>query len=380
MKSKIHEYNSKTNIIMSKKIILIALAFGLAKVHAQDTSKKTVNPLTFSGYLEAYYSYDLGNPGSHERPSFFYSFNRHNEANLNIGFVKANYNRENVRGNFALMGGTYAQYNLGGEQGLLKNIFEANAGFKVSKKANLWVDMGIMPSHIGFESAIGKDCWNLTRSMLADNSPYYESGIKLGYTSKNEKLYLSVMYLNGWQRIQRIANNQTPAFGTQLTYKPNSNTTFNWSTFVGNEQNDSFKKWRYFNNFYGQFQLTEKFGLTAGFDIGLQQKRDTSNILVDGMSNWYSPVIIVRYSPTSKTRIAARAEYYYDKDGVIISSGTPNGFQTFGYSLNFDYLPTDNMMFRIEGRALNSKDQIFITDNKPSNQNYFITTSLAISF
>lgn len=60
-----------------------------------------------------------------------------------------------------------------------------------------------MPSHIGFESAIGKDCWNLTRSILADNSPYYETGIKLGYTSKNEKLYLAGMYLNGWQRIQK---------------------------------------------------------------------------------------------------------------------------------------------------------------------------------
>ena len=139
----------------------------------------------------------------------------------------------------------------------MKNIFEANAGIKISKTKNVWVDAGVMPSHIGFESAIGKDCWNLTRSILADNSPYFESGVKLGYTSKNEKLYLSAMYLNGWQRIQRIANNQTPAFGTQFTFKPNSTTVLNWSTFVGNEQNDSFKKWRYFNNFYGQFQFTE---------------------------------------------------------------------------------------------------------------------------
>ena len=364
---------------VSVKIILIISVLGLTQVYAQDTAKTRVGPLTFSGYIETYYSYDFADPSNHERPSFFYSFNRHNEVNLNLGFIKANYNKENVRSNFALMGGTYAQYNLASEQGLLRNIFEANAGVKISKTKNIWLDAGIMPSHIGFESAIGKDCWNLTRSILADNTPYYESGIKLGYTSKNEKMYLAVMYLNGWQRIRRRDFNQTPAFGTQLTYKTNSGSTLNWSTYIGNEQPDTLKKWRYFNNFFAQFKPTDKFGLTIGFDIGMQQARDSLNEL-DGIALWYSPVIILRYSPTPKTRIAARAEYYSDETGIIISTSTPNGFQTIGYSLNFDYLASDNMMFRMEGRALNSKDEIFIKDNKPNKQNYFFTTSIGISF
>lgn len=359
---------------MKTTFLLSAFALGISCANAQDTTN--TNPLTISGYLEAYYSYDLGNPGNHERPSFFYSFNRHNEANLNIGFVKANYAADNVRGNFALMAGTYPQYNLAGEQGLLKNIFEANIGFKISKNKNIWIDAGIMPSHIGFESAIGKDCWNVTRSILADNSPYYESGVKLGYTSKNEKLYLAAMYLNGWQRIQRIPGNQTPAFGTQLTYKPNSKITFNWSTFGGNELPDTLRQNRLFNNLYGQFQLTEKFGLIAGFDYGMQQmKKDTS-----AYNNWYSPVIILQYKPTSKIRIAVRAEYYSDEKGVIIATGTTNGFQTIGYSINLDYAIRDNVVWRIEGRGLNSEDKIFMMDNKPSNQNYFVTTALAISF
>ena len=357
-----------------RNLLLGSLTLGLYNLNAQDSTK--TNPLNISGYLEAYYSYDIGNPASHERPAFFYSFNRHNEVNLNLGFVKANYTTNKVRGNFALMAGTYAQYNLAGEQGLLKNIFEANVGVRISKKKNIWIDAGIMPSHIGFESAIGKDCWNLTRSILADNSPYFESGVKLSYTSKNEKLYLAAMYLNGWQRIQRVPANQTPAFGTQLTYKPNSKITLNWSTYAGNELPDSLKQMRYFNNLYAQFQITKKLGIVTGFDIGMQQmKKDTS-----AYNNWYSPVLIIQFKPTEKIRIAARGEYYSDEKGVIIVTGTPNGFQTIGYSLNFDYLPADNVMFRIEGRGLSSKDQIFSMDNKPSTQNYFITTSLAISF
>jgi hypothetical protein len=40
--------------------------------------------------------------------------------------------------------------------GFTENVYEAN-GVKISSKHNLWIDVN-MPSHIGFESAIGKDC------------------------------------------------------------------------------------------------------------------------------------------------------------------------------------------------------------------------------
>lgn len=359
-----------------KKIIVTALiAFGFATVNAQET-EKIPNPFTFSGYIETYYSYDFGEPDNHVRPGFFYSHNKHNEANLNLGLAKVNYAKDNVRGNFALMAGTYAEYNLAAEQGLLKNVFEANVGVKISKNHNLWIDAGVMPSHIGFESAIGKDCANVTRSILADNSPYYEAGVKIGYTSKSEKWYLAAMYLNGWQRIQKIDGNQTPAFGTQITYKPTTKTTLNWSTYVGNEQPDNDRKWRYFNNFYGQFKVSEKTSVTAGFDIGAQQTLNGSS----DYDVWFSPVVIAQYKPTAKIQLAARGEYYADEKGVIIATGTTNGFKTYGLSANFDYLPTENVMFRLEARTLNSEDDIFLKDNLPSNQNVFLTTSLAISF
>ena len=89
------------------------------------------------------------------------------------------YNTDQVRANLAVMTGTYANANLAAEPGVLRGIFEANAGAKISKKKNVWVDAGIFASHIGFESAIGKDCWNLTRGILADNSPYYELLLKV---------------------------------------------------------------------------------------------------------------------------------------------------------------------------------------------------------
>lgn len=351
-----------------KKLILTAFAFIVLKANAQETTK----PLTFSGYVETYYSFDFSNPDNHEKSAFLYNHNRHNELNLNLGLLKASYNTDRLRANLGIMLGTYAQYNMAVEQGLLKNLYEANIGVKISKKSNLWVDAGIMPSHIGFESAIGKDTWNLTRSILAENSPYYESGVKLSYTSTNEKWCLAGLVLNGWQRIQRVPGNQTPAFGTQLTYKPNTNVTLNWSTYVGNEQPDSTSKWRYFNNFYGQFQLNEKLGLIAGFDFGFEQKANKSS----EYNRWLTPILVARFAATDKFRIAARAEYYQDKNGVIIVTGTPNGFQTFGYSLNFDYAIIDNFLWRVEGRVFDSKDKIFAD----KNQNFYLTSALCFSF
>jgi hypothetical protein len=359
---------------MKKQTLIILLALMGGSSFAQTETVK--NPLKISGYLETYFNYDFGMPIDNTRPTFVYSFNRHNEVNINLGFIKAAYETENVRSNLAFMTGTYANSNLANEVGVLKNIFEANVGVKISKSLNLWVDAGVFASHIGFESAIGKDCWNLTRSILADNSPYYESGAKISYTSNNEKWFFSGLLLNGWQRINRIDGQTMPAFGHQIIYKPSSKIILNSSSFVGNTLPDSLKQMRYFHNFYGQFMLNNKFSILVGFDIGLQQKAKESN----DYNSWYSPVLIVKYTPNQKTSIAARGEYYSDANGVIIPTNTPNGFQTFGYSLNLDKNIASNVVWRIEGRSFLSKDFIFTNNKKASDANYFLTTALAINF
>lgn len=359
---------------MKRTIASVLISLSVLHATAQDDNKNKA--VTFSGYAETYYSYDFGKPTDGNRPSFVYSHNRHNEFNLNLGFVKANYQTNSVRANLALAAGTYMNANYAAEPGVLRNIFEANAGVKISKNNNLWVDAGIFASHIGFESAIGKDCWNLTRGILADNSPYYESGVKVSYTSKDEKWFVSALLLNGWQRIQRVPGNSTPAFGHQVTFKPSNKITLNSSSFIGNDKPDSVRQMRYFHNFYGIFQLTDKIGLITGFDIGAEQKSRGSS----DMNTWYTPVVIVRLSPNAKNNIAARVEYYSDAKGVIISTGTPNGFKTWGYSLNYDHMINTNVMWRIEGRGFSGKDKTFVKDKQPSNTNYFFTTALAVSF
>lgn len=357
------------NLFISASLLISTIAF------AQTDSTKT-SPLTISGYGEVYYSYDFGNPENHNRPGFTYSHNRHNEVNLNLGLIKAVYQKENVRANLGLAAGTYMNANYSAEQGVLKNVFEANIGVKLSKTQNIWIDAGILPSHIGWESAIGKDNWTLTRSIAADNSPYFETGARLSYTTENGKWYMSALVLNGWQRIQRVDGNNTPAFGHQLTYKLNDKITLNSSSFIGNDKPDSLRQMRYFHNLYGTFQLNKKLAVTAGFDIGAEQKSKGN----EQYNSWYTPVLMVKYFPTEKSSITARGEYFSDKNGVIIATGTPNGFKTFGYSVNYDYNIAQNVVWRVEGRGFTSKDKVFFREEDPVKDNFFLTTSIAISF
>lgn len=347
---------------MKFRFLLFIMLITLKAYSQYDSSKK----LNFNVYGELYYSYDFSNPKNYEKSNFLYNHKRHHELNANLILLKANYLDKNHRTVLGLMAGNYARYNLSSEPTWAQFINEASVGVKLSQKQNIWLDAGIMPSHIGFESAISADCWTLTRSILAENSPYYEAGIKVSSTSKNEKLNLLALYLNGWQKIKKPNYIQKPSFGTQINYKPTKKLLLNYSTFLGTDKPDSINAIRQFHNFYLQYEPTNTFGIIAGFDIG----KDKFNL--DSYGTWYSPVLIIKQSINEKTRIAFRGEYYSDPKQIIISTGTTNGFQTFGFSSNLDYDINDKIKFRIEGKIFHSKDKIFANENN----NYSLTTNM----
>lgn len=214
-----------------------------------DTLEKpgVIKLLVFS---DVFYVYDFGKPMANQRQAFFYNHNRHQEVNLNLGLLSFSLEQKRYRANLALQTGTYANDNYEAEPGLLKNIFQANIGISLNRENSLWLDAGIMPSHIGFESAISADNYTLTRSILAENSPYFLSGVKLT-ANLIEKWEMAVLMVNGWQRIQKLTGNSLPSFGTQINYHSSDKFQINWSTFIGTDDPDSTRRMRYFNNFYG---------------------------------------------------------------------------------------------------------------------------------
>ncbi|MFN3590300.1 MAG: porin [Spirosomataceae bacterium] len=348
-------------------LLLFLFFFGLPTQAQTDSSWAQKPTVSVEAFADVYYVFDFNQPTQGFRMPFLFNHNRHQEVNLNLGYVKWNISHQKYRANLALQAGTYAQDNYAAEPVLLRPLFEANVGVSLDKKDRFWFDMGIFPSHIGFESAVSPDNWTMTRSLLAENSPYFLAGAKWTY-SPSQKWQFLLSALNGWQRIQRLPNHRIPALGTQIMYKPQEGITLNWSTFIGSDDQETPAKKRYFSNQYGIFALTAKSRLIAGIDVGVQQKRAEKQ---SNYSVWYSPVVIGQYDITKNTKMAGRIEYYQDRDGVIISSENNEEFRTWGYSLNMDYTPTTPLLARVEARYLHLHQ---------GRSSFFIGTSLSLKF
>lgn len=373
-----------TKLIFMKKAIVFLGVFSLGQ-NAFAQEEKRESKLKITGYTEIFYSYDFNQREDHIKQPFFYTFNRHNEVNVNIARIKANYETENMRANFALMAGTYPQDNMVLESEMTKYIQEANIGFKISKNKNVWVDAGVLPSYIELEGEISKDDMTLTRTVAVANSPFFMTGAQVTYTTDNNKWVLSGGVYNGWQKIRRAvfdkdgsvtASSATklPSFGTKVTYQPNEKWFFNSSTYIGKDPITE-EKMRYFHDFYAIFKASDKLEFNFIFDIGADQREKKSR----QYNVYWSPNLMAKYYFTPKFSTAGRIEYYHDAKNAMGWVGEGQRYQILGASINFDYLIYKNLMWRLEFRNLNSKDPIFtkINESHPKvDNNFFITTTL----
>ena len=306
----------------------------------------------FFGYVGVYYGYDFNNPASLTRPGFIYSESLHNQIALNLALLGARYTGKRVRGTFAIQTGTYPDANYAAEPGIFKNIYEAWAGVKVAD--NLWLDAGIFLSHIGLEGPNSRDNLTLTRSIMADNSPYYEAGAKLTY-DKGKKWLFSFLTINGWQVIRD--RNQNQAIGTQIQFRPSTKVLLNSSTFLGEGRNvpDSLGiRLRYFHDFYVTYDPSKKWKIAAAFDTGWQEKLDGRG----GYDAWQGGALIVRRRLWERAGLVGRAEYYHDPAGVLAPTRA-GGLHTTGYSLGFDYLPVPRVILRAEVKEFVDRNQVY---------------------
>lgn len=349
-------------LVIKTKLLIVGLFIFSLSSNAQDSGDK----LQVSGYMEAYYSYDFSRPISHDRPSFLYNFKRHNEFSFNLALIQLAYKSGKTRANIGAMAGTYAQYNLADEPVWAQFVYEASVGVQLMEK--LWLDVGIMPSHIGFESALGMDCWHLSRSLMAENSPYFLTGARLTY-AMNNKLEATLWITNGWQNVQRSRGHQVPSFGLGIQYKPTGDLVLNYANYWGNESPYPINMYRFFNNFYVQ-KYSDLVNLTLGADFGAEQR-----VFSHGLNSWYGATLSLQKPLNDQFTLAGRAEYYSDTKGVILT----DGMQLSGFSLNLDYHLTKKAVIRFEGRQFISPEPVFQQPSGWMNRgNLAISTSFAM--
>ena len=90
--------------------------------------------------------------------------------------------------------------------------------------------------------------------------------------------------------------------------------------------------------------------------------------------------MMVQYMIHEKVNTAFRAEYYKDRQAVIVKGYEPVGFGSAGLSCNIDFIPAKFIRFRTEAKYLHATDAIFIKDGVAKRNNFSWLLSAALSF
>ncbi len=326
--------------------------------------------VNINGYVDVYYAHSFTNYASNDRP-YAVSSSRNNEIALNLGYIDIRYQDKWVRAKFTPAAGSYMNANYAAEPGTFKNIFEANAGVRLSAKKEIWLDAGILGSPFTNETPISKDHLLYTRSFAAENSPYYLSGIRLGLPL-NQKLNFYFYLINGWQQIADV--NKALAITTQLEYRPTDKLLLNWSNYLGDENSALQPTYglRFLTDMYAIYKPTKKLSFTADTYWGRQETHKGTN-----SKNWWQANICAEYLIKPNWRIAARAEYFEDAGATIIQT-LPNlaGLSTFSASAGINWRVNKKAMMRLEGRQYLSDKKVYANQS----QDFLLVAGMSVAF
>jgi hypothetical protein len=333
---------------------------------AQDSTSR----FSFNMYAEMYYTLSNPTPINNElNPIFCFNHSVTNALRPNIIMGRGAYAHKRVRGSLGLMAGTYAVYNLSSEPKWAQYIYEANIGVKLKKDKALWLEAGVFESYMGYENVVSLNNPMLSRCYASELSPYYMTGVRLLYTTKNEKWNMSFNVNNGWQHIvQPVALNRM-SVGVQLSWQKNKQWLFNYSNFFGAAYiyglgyTDSIRVNRMFHDFYAIYQPTPRLQLRGQFDIGID----------DFAKFWFQSNIMAAYDVGKRLTISARAEWFMDAQETLVYMPQPDGSMLYAFSGGIKVkLWKEKLALRAESKYAGSTKQMFINEVGAYQQSQFI--------
>lgn len=358
-----------------KKVLMVASAAALAVADGALAQESDTTPrLTFGAFVDGYYAYDFGRPASRDR-AFTTQAARHDELGVNLAHVEARYASPEVRGRVALQAGTSVQLNYAAEPdelagtrpNLLPVLQEATLG--VSLAPTLWIDGGIMLSHIGSESWISIDNPTYTRSLAAELSPYYETGVRATWRAL-PSLAVQLNVVNGWQLISE--NNEDKAVGARIDWTPAAPLTLSYSNFVGREAHavTGDHGLRVFNDFVARWAPGGRALLIGTLDFGAQDEGD-----------WLAASLAGRWWLTEAIGVNGRVERFDDADGVVSATGIEGapGLVTSGASVGLD-VARGPAVWRTELRTFFGAEEAFFPgrDGGVATSSVALATSLSV--
>lgn len=345
-------------------------------VRAEDAAPA----VTWGAFVDSYYAWDANRPTRFDR-AYTTQAARHAEFNVNLAFVEARLAGPRTRGRLAVQWGTSVQSNYAGEprNGALSGpevsqfVQEAVAGYRLAP--SLWIDGGIFLSHIGYESWISRDNLAYTRSLVAEYSPYYESGAKLTWMA-SPAVTAQLAVVNGWQNIS--SENESPAAGIRVDWTLPRGLTLSYDNLLAEVAPDSSEsRMRFYNDVIAQFDPSPRWRFAAAVGFGTQSESAPDG----GSATWGGAVGYARWQATPRAGVVARVETYQDVDQVVLASASGAGFRTVGASIGLDVAPAPNLRWRSELRWFDSPSPVWPAHETGmfEKQAGFFVTSLSVT-
>lgn len=292
---------------------------------------------------------------------------RDREIGLMLGVLRVDADASWYHARLGLQTGWFPVANYVGADADWRNLHEASVGVRVLD--SVWIDIGVMPSHIGYESMVPRNNVVLSRSLTADNTPYYETGGMITWRP-SASVQISGLVLNGWQRI--VDNNDDLAAGTRLFVAPTSDIGIAWSTFIGNDQPSPLtSRIRFHNNAWVEWKATSSITIIGLLDLCMQERAQ------GGMDRQWSVGGIAAWKPWQGGNVAVRAERYDDADRMFVTTPSGAPARITGLSCNIDHAITNELTIRAEVRHLDATHAIFQTTAGLQHAETFVTISMS---
>jgi Putative beta-barrel porin-2, OmpL-like. bbp2 len=299
-------------------LFLAAFALCTGALYAADSAAAAPapapTPVTYTGFVDAYYSYNFANPNSMQNEFRNFDFNE-NQFVLSLAELVIQKAASPVGFRMDIDYGRTNDIVQSGGASTLNFIQQAYVTAVLPWGSGLTVDVGKFVTHMGYEVIESNGNWNYSRSfMFAYSIPYYHTGMRLTYPISNT-FTAALHIVNGWNGV--IDNNKDKSVGLQLTYSPTASTSVLFSGMIGNEQPTGAPG---APTDVGEIIVTQ----TVNDNLSLAIDADYGQVRPGGTGNplrmWKGVSAYGRYTLDSLTAFALRLETYNDGYNTVLGN------------------------------------------------------------
>jgi Putative beta-barrel porin-2, OmpL-like. bbp2 len=285
----------------------------------------------------------------------------------------------------------------------LENVKQAYASWRPGgATSKVSIDFGKFDTIYGAEVAESQDNINYTRGVLYWlGQPAFHTGFRVN-AELTPSFTLRALAVNGWN--DSVDNNTGKTFGVQATVRAARSDSHDWVSaslgyLGGPEQSDiatvtcaagsgfdsssatgctvggtggstgtvdrptnNSKGWRHFIDLVATSDPLDALHLVLNADLGVEGQRDSVTSSHFTSHSWLGGMLGARYLLGDHFAVAGRGELYWDKDGLTL--GYVGALKIHDALINtatltLDYLPSKNLLIRLDNRLDHSTRQIF---------------------